>query len=446
MPELGSGDVVGDYVLEQPLDEGGQGFIWRARQSGTTGTFVALKILTKPDSLGEVGSLRREIEVLAATAANRSEHIVRVLGGAAEPVPYIVMEYVDGSDLRKELQRLSGLYGAEAGHFSQVDAVLVGIAVADALAALHDEGIIHRDVKPANVMMDRRGNIKLTDFGIAKIAGTSPVTVINQQPLSLLYAAPEVWDGASVVTSDVYALGVTLFELLSGSPPFQGSTTALYQKHLSASPDLGALPPGTDPRLAELINQCMAKAAPDRPSARVCRDILTSIKGEMAQRELDTQSGQRHEPEYLGAWRLLAPHPPRPWTWLGRHRNTGVEAVVELHFAADLTTLEQLIGQARHMLEINPHLVPLGAERLIAVNRFLLGPSEAWSREPPGRFSYIVVRAEEPQPSPPAIVSKPLLLSAAQALSALVQQANIDGIHLDLSPRSFLSAPTAASI
>src|SRR4249920_2727974 len=135
MPELRPGDVVGEYVLEQPLDEGGQGYIWRARQSGTTSTFVALKILTKAGSSGEVGLLRREIEVLAATAANRSEHIVRVLGGAAEPIPYIVMEYVDGSDLRKELERLAGVYGAQAGHLSQMDAVLVGIAVADALAA-----------------------------------------------------------------------------------------------------------------------------------------------------------------------------------------------------------------------------------------------------------------------------------------------------------------------
>ena len=189
MSEVSAGDIVGDYTLEAPLDEGGQGYIWRARHAGT-GVLVVLKILTKPNSQGEIGLMRREIEVLAATAANRSPHIVRVLGGAAEPVPYIVMEFVDGSDLRKELERLNRLHGGVLGRFSQMDAIQVGIAVADALAALHGEGIIHRDVKPANVMMDRRGNIKLTDFGIAKIVGTSAVTVASEHPLSLHYAAP----------------------------------------------------------------------------------------------------------------------------------------------------------------------------------------------------------------------------------------------------------------
>ncbi len=441
MAELNPGDVVGNYVLDQTLDEGGQGYIWRAHEVGSTGNFVALKILTKPQSTGEVGSLRREIEILAATAANRSEHIVKVLGGAAEPVPYIVMEYIDGSDLRKELLRLSSVYGPEAGHFSQVDAVNVGIAVADALTTLHEEGIIHRDVKPANVMMDRRGNIKLTDFGIAKIAGTSPVTALNQQPLSLFYAAPEVWDGESVFASDVYALGVSLYELLTGSCPFQGSPTTLFQKHVSEAPDLGKLPAGTDAGLAELVNVCMAKAAADRPTARVCRDILTTIKNELTQRDVQSKTSQLREPDHFGAWQLISRDPERAWTWLGRHGTSGAEGVVELYFARDLAELETLIGQARRIVEINPRLVPLGAERLLAVNRFLLGPSEAWSQEPPGRFFYFVVRDVEPRITPPDFVSKALLLTTAQSLLALVKQARAEGVELDLSPSELTLKP-----
>ena len=206
---------------------------------------------------------------------------MRVLGGNAEPVPYIVMEFVDGTDLRKELERLNRLHGGMLGRFSQMDTVLVGLAVADALAALHSEGIIHRDVKPANVMMDRRGNIKLTDFGIAKIVGTSAVTVASEHPLSLHYAAPEVWDGQAIPASDIYALGVTLFELMSGAPPFQGTTSGLYRKHVSEPPDLDSLPRDTAPGLLALISACMAKDAAYRPSASACRDALTQLKSEL---------------------------------------------------------------------------------------------------------------------------------------------------------------------
>jgi tetratricopeptide (TPR) repeat protein/serine/threonine protein kinase len=432
MSEVSAGDIVGDYTLEAPLDEGGQGYIWRARHAGT-GALVVLKILTKPNSQGEIGLMRREIEMLAATAANRSPHIVRVLGGAAEPVPYIVMEFVDGSDLRKELERLNRLHGGVLGRFSQMDAIQVGIAVADALAALHGEGIIHRDVKPANVMMDRRGNIKLTDFGIAKIVGTSAVTVASEHPLSLHYAAPEVWDGQAVPQSDIYALGVTLFELLTGTPPFQGTTTALYRKHVSEPPDMDSLPPDTAPGLVALISVCMAKAATYRPSAAECRDTLTQLKNELA-RQADTAPLQSHEPEYLGVWRRLTPHPQLPWAWQGRHRDSSEEAVVELHFASDLQALEQQVSQARRALEANPRLVPLGAERLLAVDRFLLGPNEAWSQTPPGHFSYLVARAEQPVPQAPARVTSELLRAAAVSLSALVDAARREGLLLNLSP------------
>src|SRR5205823_5258505 len=158
-------------------------------------------------------AMRAEVETLAAAAAGRSEHVVRVLGGGSEPTPYIVMEYVEGSDLSALLK--------DGGRLSSEKTIDIGIGVSLALAALNEAGIVHRDIKPANVMVDSKGVVKLADFGIAKIVGYETVTMTGQVALTMAYAAPEVWDddspfGRPSHRSDLYALGILLFQCLTG--------------------------------------------------------------------------------------------------------------------------------------------------------------------------------------------------------------------------------------
>src|SRR5262249_54342138 len=164
------------------------------------------------------------------------------LGGGNEPLPYIVMEYVDGQDLASLLN--------EGGVLPVRRALEVGVAIMDALRALNDAGIFHRDIKPANVMIDSRGVIKLADFGIAKIVGYASTTMTGQAAMTMAYAAPEIWDedspfGRPSHRSDLYATGIVLYQCLAGTPPFKGNYGALFKAHAERQPDFSLLPAAT---------------------------------------------------------------------------------------------------------------------------------------------------------------------------------------------------------
>lgn len=243
------GSEFGLYVLEARLGGGGFGTVWRARDAA--GNLVALKILAGKFLAGETGQLRAEVELLAAAASAASEHVVRVLGGGPVPAPHVVMEFIDGTNLEDELDRQA--------RFSQAETLRILRGIAEALGVLHGAGIIHRDIKPANVMLTRDGTVKLTDFGIAKIAGYESVTATGQLLLTGAYAAPEVWGGEATYQSDFYALGALTFQCMTGTRPFVGNFVQLYEAHRSREPDYALLPGETVPALRRLMVSCLAK-------------------------------------------------------------------------------------------------------------------------------------------------------------------------------------------
>lgn len=255
--------IITGFRLETPLGSGGFGSVWRAVPEGG-GDPVALKLLNGRFSDEDTARMRGDVELLAASASSSSPHIVKVLGGGTDPVPYVVMELIDGTDLGRELDRRARV--APPGRFSQGETIGIARSVASALGVLRATGIIHRDVKPANVMIDKAGVVKLADFGIAKIVGFDSVTATSQLPMSMAYAAPEVWEGHATHQSDLYALGCMLYQCLAGRPPFTGSYAEVFRKHLSAAPDLGALPADIAPSLLELLRLCLMKQGADRPA------------------------------------------------------------------------------------------------------------------------------------------------------------------------------------
>ncbi len=427
--DLQAGSKVGQYTLETYLGGGSFGAVWRGHSE--SGQRVALKLLTGALSTADTARLRADVEMLAAAAvASRSEHVVKMLGGGNEPLPYIVMEYIDGQDLASLI--------SDGGVLPVARTIDVGVAIMDALSALNEAGIFHRDIKPANVMIDSKGVIKLADFGIAKIVGYESITMTGQAAMTMAYAAPEIWDedspfGRPSHRSDLYAAGIVLYQCLTGAPPFRGNYGALYKAHAERQPDLALLPAATPPSLRLLIGRCMEKRQEDRPSnAEECMLILKRASVEMQERSGGLPA---HEPSHFGPWRRESPHETQPWAWHCRHETTDEAATVEMHFASSL----EYGAQLRRAVEANPELAPLGAERLIATNRMLLGPDEAWQAAPKDPFEFWVAR-EDASPKATSSISLAALKAGIVALSGLLTAAEAAKVPLALKRGLSLSA------
>lgn len=213
------------------LGRGGMGAVFKARNRAT-GEVVAIKelhalFLDDPDYIAR---FEREVEV--ARRIN-SPNVVRVLGyGQHEGAPYMVMEYVEGQSLRDLL--------LERGRLSWDEARPVIAQVAEALRAAHKVGVIHRDVKPSNILLTREGIVKLADFGIARATDLTRLTGGATMLGTPAYMAPE---NKTSPQTDLYALGCVLYEMLAGRPPFEGeSQQEILIKHLRERPDLNEVP------------------------------------------------------------------------------------------------------------------------------------------------------------------------------------------------------------
>ncbi|WP_051753041.1 serine/threonine-protein kinase [Streptosporangium amethystogenes] len=248
--------LVGRYELLGEIGTGGMGTVWRAR-SVATGEPVAVKVLHKNLSTDD-GVVLRFVQERNVLRALRHSHIVAVrdfvMGGDQLA---LVMDLVDGRDLRALLRERGSLPPAEAVR-------LIG-QIADALTHAHAHGVVHRDVKPENVLIDAAGQARLTDFGVARLAhgpGLTQTSLILGTPS---YLAPEVADGQPATPAvDVYATGLVLYELLAGRPPFVGDhpMAVLRQHAISAPRRLAGMPDA----VWSMIITCVAKDPAQRPS------------------------------------------------------------------------------------------------------------------------------------------------------------------------------------
>jgi serine/threonine protein kinase len=209
---LQPGSRLGPYALEAVIGEGGMGTVFRAVHRDATEP-VALKVVREVLTRDETYRRRLAHE---ARAAGEVEHhaLVPVLDvGEADGRSYIASAYVDGPSLDRRIE--------EGGPLAVEEAVGIVSDVADGLDALHDAGIVHRDVKPSNILIDRSGTALLTDFGLARGRAYTVLTRPGRVMGTLDYIAPELVRGdPASAASDVYALGCVAFECLAASPPF----------------------------------------------------------------------------------------------------------------------------------------------------------------------------------------------------------------------------------
>lgn len=225
------GQIIKDrYEIEEILGEGGMAFVYRAKDRQLQRT-VAIKTL-KPNYVSQekfVDRFRRE----AQTAANLNHpNIVQIFDWGIEDEPYFVMEYIEGNTLTSIISsnRTVGLN----------DILYIGSQVASGLKEAHKHGLVHRDIKPGNIMITPSGKVKVTDFGIVSLQNEeSDITKTGAVLGTASYISPEQAQGKAVsFESDLYSLGTVLYELITGKPPFSGdSPIATATKHLTDKPE-----------------------------------------------------------------------------------------------------------------------------------------------------------------------------------------------------------------
>jgi serine/threonine-protein kinase len=248
----------GRYRLDARIAVGGMSTVYRAFDE-TLERQVAIKLMNREVGV-ESEQLERFRREARAVAQLNHPHVVGVIdAGEDEGRPYIVFEYVEGETLKQRIRR--------HGRLEISEAVAYAIEIARALGAAHAQHIVHRDVKPQNVLVDEEGSAKVTDFGIARTLEENGLTADGRVLGTTDYVAPEQALGRHVTgQSDLYSLGVVLYEMLTGEVPFKGDNqVAVAMKHVrEALPDVQSKRPEVSAALASVLDRATAKRPEDR--------------------------------------------------------------------------------------------------------------------------------------------------------------------------------------
>jgi serine/threonine protein kinase len=297
------------FVLEKELGSGGMSRVFLGRDE-VLDRPVAVKLLNPVHGGTDIGD---RFEREGRTAARLAHpNIVQVYdAGEAEfngrETSYIVMEYVPGGDLKGLIDEKGRLPGPELAR--------LGEEICAGLAHAHERGVIHRDIKPHNILLDENGHVKVTDFGIARALDTTQATRTGSFLGTALYSSPEQLQGQKVTPkSDLYSLGATLYQGAAGEPPFTGqSPIEIASQHVSKTPtpphERGAEVSGN---LEALILSCLAKDPGDRPTAEDARSGL----------EAEIRSARATQAQRLPR----SPHPPAQSRPARRQRHPHREA------------------------------------------------------------------------------------------------------------------------
>ena len=418
---IGPGSVIAGYRLEEQVGQGGMAAVYRARDE-RLGRPVALKLLA-PALAADTAFQQRFIrESRAASAVDHPNIIPIYEAGEANGILFIAMRYVHGGDAKSLVRREGPLAPARAW--------AIVSQVASALDAAHEHGLIHRDVKPANMLLDagtttgwlgpgaagRAEHVYLSDFGISKqsLATTGPLTKTGQFVGTLDYIAPEQLQGHTVDgRTDLYSLGCAAFELLSGVPPFyRDRDFALIRAHLADPPPMltahrAGIPPGVDGVLA----RAMAKSPAERYAT--CTEFA---------RELGRALGLV-APEPAAASPVPAPLPPVPVPMAMPPAVPAAQRGAVPPAAAD---------QARTAFTPGP------------VNSGQTPGGTGWPAQPPPSAPYGPGGPGGQQP-PPARRSRSMVIAVIAAVVVLLAAGAVAGVYLYQQRQTGTPAPTPAA-
>ncbi|MGH3566811.1 MAG: protein kinase domain-containing protein [Pseudonocardia sp.] len=289
----------GRYRLHEQLGSGGMGVVWRA-----TDELLDRQVAIKRIRLdGDPAALTRQRMLREARIAARLHHphIVTIFDVlTVQDEPWLVMEYLPSESLSDVLDR---------GALPPGQVAVIGVQIADALVAAHARGIVHRDVKPGNILLSRTGEIKLTDFGISRVAGDATLTSTGLITGTPAYLAPEVCRGEpGGNASDIYSLGATLYATVEGTPPFGDGHDNILQLIRRISAEQAPAPTRAGP-LTSVLRHLLDNNPAVRPNALAAREMLRRIA------DLTTAAPARIIGPPSGPtpdWTAPQPDPPRP--------------------------------------------------------------------------------------------------------------------------------------
>lgn len=308
-PHSGAGNWVGRasdrHEILAYLGHGGMGEVFKARDR-ITGKIVALKVIRQDrfahlDDADRAAALRRFNQEIRLAAALDHAHIVPIYdAGTWDGHPYFTMRYIEGQSLSEVVRQ---------GPMVPIDAAKCIHGIANAIAHAHERGLIHRDIKPHNILNDRKGTPYLVDFGLAKNLGFEGTELTESGGLvgTIAYLAPEALKGSRLATasSDQYSLGATLYHLLTGRPPFQSSNLSLMMQLIETEDPLSPrkLNPAVPPDLEQICLKCLRKNPTDRyaSAASLADDLLRFLD--------DRPVRARPLRPWTRLWRWSASHP-----------------------------------------------------------------------------------------------------------------------------------------
>jgi serine/threonine protein kinase len=250
---------IGDYVIDGLLGEGGMGQVYTAR--APDGTRVALKVVKRDLARDETLRRRFQREARIAQAVSHPNVVPVVATGEHEGIPYMAQRYIDGLSLEQRLEK--------DGPLDTAAALRICVDVAAGLEALWAVGMVHRDVKPGNILLDEHGSAHITDFGLAKSTQGSLLTRPGQALGSMDYMAPEQIRGEDVsAAADIYALGCVMYECVCGRTPFmEAKGMRILWAHLQEEPpDPCGLRDDLAPGLGRALLAALQKDPAERPA------------------------------------------------------------------------------------------------------------------------------------------------------------------------------------
>jgi serine/threonine-protein kinase len=248
----------GRYEVESRLGEGGMATVFGGSDR-LLGRKVAIKVLARQYAKDPTAVERFRREAQAAAGLNHPNVVSVFDTGSDDGIHYIVMEQVEGRTLADVILKQGALQPSRASD--------IAVGVCRALSSAHENGMVHRDVKPGNVLLTADGGVKVADFGIARVASVDTLTATGSVLGTASYLSPEQARGGSIdARSDIYSLGCVLYEMLTGKPPFDGDTPlSIAYKHVEEEPvPPSSLNPAVPPELEAVVTKAMAKDPDDR--------------------------------------------------------------------------------------------------------------------------------------------------------------------------------------